>query len=87
MTSNIPVQEFSRVACASTNLFLLTVHPLNPWENEIQQLLVSLNRCPWIHVDIILKSSTSENCIQRNAIDIALHHVLIAPFSKHCYVL
>ena len=60
---------------------------LYPREKHVQQLLVSFDCCSWNEVDMVLEASTSKHCAHGDAIDVALHNMLIAPFAQHGYIL
>ena len=76
----------SRTDRSVSHLNLLTVPLLHPREYHVQQLLVSYNRRSWNEVDVILEASTSKHCTG-DAIDVALHNMLIAPLAQHGYIL
>ena len=61
-------------------------HLLNPRKQQIKQFLWRLNCCPWNHVDMVFEASTRKHSTQRDAVDVAHDHVLVAPLSKHSYL-
>lgn len=56
-------------------------------EDLSKELIWRLDICAGAHMQIVLKPSTCQHSSYRNAIDIALDHVVTVPFAQHGYVI